>query len=678
MKNFFSEAYQITETLYESGNSLIYRVLRQTDGQSVILKLLQDTYPSPERIAQFKREYELTHNLHHPGIIDAYHIETLNNRWCISLEDFGGQNLHQLNLAPLSPTDFLPLAIEIVEILGYLHQNHIIHKDINPSNILFNPTTQTIKLIDFGLSTVLSQEISTFRNPNLLEGTLAYISPEQTGRMNRSVDYRTDFYSLGITFYELLTGSLPFLAQDPLELVHSHLAKPPTPPYQINSKIPQALSQIILKLVAKNAEDRYKSASGLKADLQQCWDSLQRKGKIALFPLGIQDISERLQIPQKLYGREQEVATLIEAFKSVTSPPDDPEFNSTKITLVSGYSGIGKTALVQEIYKPITRGKGYFIAGKFDQFHRNIPYASLIQAFRSLIKQFLTETDSQIAQWREKLQKALGVNAPVIIEVIPELATILGTQSPIPELSPVEAQNRFNLAFQNFIKVFTQPEHPLAIFLDDLQWADSASLQLIELIMTAPESQCLFLIGAYRDNEVSATHPLMLTVEAIKKTQARVLEISLKPLALSDVTQLLADTLYQRPQQVQPLAELVESKTGGNPFFLTEFLKTLYGEGWLRFDYNGRIWQWNIQQIQGQPIADNVVDLMAAKLHKLPPETQTILELAACIGNQFDLTTLAIIAETSARETALTLKPALNEGFILPLSDDYNLRFAHF
>ncbi|AFY84859.1 putative ATPase [Oscillatoria acuminata PCC 6304] len=670
----FNDNYNILEKIHETSSSIIYRAISKIENFPVVLKILKDAYPSPQKIAQFKREYEITQTLlHYHGIIDTYGIGNQDNRWFISLEDFGAKSLKQLEIAgDLSLDNFLYIGIKIAKILSYLHQNHVIHKDINPSNILMNSTTQQIKIIDFGISTVLSRETPTFRSPNLLEGTLAYLSPEQTGRMNRSIDYRTDFYSLGATFYELLTGTVPFSTTDPLELVHSHIAKSPMPPHQMNPEIPEAISDIVLKLMAKNAEDRYQSALGLKADLEECLRQWQTSGNIIGFPLAIQDIYDRLQIPQKLYGREREVSRLLAAFEEVTSPTENQQAIPA-LMLISGYSGIGKTALVQEIHKPITREKGYFISGKFDQFQRNIPYASLIQALRSLIKQILTESEEKITQWREKLLTAVAPNGQVIIEVIPEFEAIIGTQNPVPPLPPAEGQNRFNLVFQNFIKVFTQPEHPLVIFLDDLQWADSASLQLVQRLMTAADSQYLFLIGAYRDNEVNPAHPLMLTVEEIKKDRPTVYEISLNPLALVDITQLISDTLHQRLDLVQPLAQLLQTKTEGNPFFLTEFLKTLYNEDLLIFDYNDRNWHWDIQRIQEQPIAENVVDLMAAKLHKLPVETQTALQLAACIGNQFDLATLALINETSARETAFALKPAMNQGFIFPLSDDYKL-----
>ncbi|HEY9633204.1 MAG TPA: AAA family ATPase [Coleofasciculaceae cyanobacterium] len=695
--------YQITEKLYESANSLIYHGQRQVDNQPVVLKMLKQAYPPPEKIAWFKREYEITKSLDLMGVVDAYSLENDHNHWVMVLEDFGGESLKPLmQRRQLSLSEFLSLAIQVADILGQVHQRHVIHKDINPSNIVLNSTTGQLKLIDFGISTVLSQENQTLRNPNVLEGTLAYISPEQTGRMNRAIDYRTDFYSLGATFYELLTGQLPFETTDAMELVHSHIAKLPTPPEQMirdgalvrTEEIPKAVSDIVMKLMAKNAEDRYQSAYGLKADLEECHRQWQAQGQIDPFTLGRADVSDRFQIPQKLYGREKEVETILAAFERVAVRKVDVNSQSkiqpsltkggVEMMLVAGYSGIGKSALVQEVYKPITRQRGYFISGKFDQFQRDIPYASLVQAFRSLILQLLTESEAQIGAWREKLLATLGDNGQVIIDVIPEVELIIGTQPALPELAPAEAQNRFNLVFQNFIKVFTKPEHPLVLFLDDLQWADGASLKLIELLMTTPDSQYLFIIGAYRDNEVSEGHPLMLTLDEIHKVGGIVNSINLGPLDLSNVNQLIADTLKCVPERARPLAELVLVKTNGNPFFINEFLKSLYSENLLTFDVTPLIsplgkegskgrWQWNLEQIQAQNITDNVVELMAAKVQKLPRPTQQVLKLAACIGNQFNLQTLAIVCEKSPQQTATELWGAMQEGLILPLSDAYKL-----
>ena len=660
--------YQITEQLHESANSYVYRALRKADDRPVVLKILKQDYPPPEKIAWFKREYETTHNLNDiNGVVDIYGLENDQNRFFMILEDLEATSVDRLKLAgQMSLTDFLTRAISVTDILGQLHQRYLIHKDINPSNILLNTKTGQIKLIDFGISTVLSRENATFSNPNLLEGTLAYLSPEQTGRMNRSIDYRTDFYSLGVTFYELLTGQLPFPMSDALEVVHCHIARQPVPPHSLKSEIPETISDIVLKLMAKNAENRYQSTYGFKADLEECLRQWQTAGRIEPFPIGRSDVSDRFEIPQKLYGREAEIAALMAGAERVSQ-------GASEMMLVAGYSGIGKSALVQEIYKPLTRQRGYFIAGKFDQFQRDIPYASLLQAFQSLMRQLLTESEAAIATWRDKLINALGANGQIIIEVIPELERIIGPQPAIPTLGPTEAQNRFNFVFQNFINVFTQAEHPLVMFLDDLQWADGASLKLIQLLMTAPDSHYLFLMGAYRDNEVSPGHPLMLTLEDINKANALVNTMTLSPLTLPHLTELMIDIFHCQPKAVKPLAELVQSKTGGNPFFVNEFLKSLYAEALVTFDYQQGGWQWDLTKIQAQQITDNVVGLMADKIQKLPSATQAVLKLAACIGNQFDLERLAMVSEQSARDTAADLWAAITEGFVLPQSDAYKL-----
>ncbi|NEO18950.1 MULTISPECIES: AAA family ATPase [unclassified Moorena] len=659
--------YQVTEKLHESTNSLVYRGHRRADHQPVILKMLKQAYPSPESIAWFKREYETTQTINLPGVIDVYSWENLETNWVMVLEDFGGESLNRIiPKQEFTIGEFLHLAIEIVDILGQVHQQHIIHKDINPSNIILNQNTGKLKLIDFGISTTLSREISTFRNPNVLEGTLAYISPEQTGRMNRAIDYRTDFYSLGVTFYELLTGELPFPSNDVLELVHCHIAKQPTPPQELKPEIPAILSALLLKLMAKNAEERYLSAYRIKADLEECFRQWQTKGQIDAFVIDQHNVSDQFQIPQKLYGREQEISTLLAAFERVSQ-------GASEIMLVSGYSGIGKSVLIQEVYKPLTRQHGYFISGKFDQFQRNIPYASLIQAFRSLVQQLLTESQAEIHNWREKLQGELGKNGQVIIEFIPEVELIIGPQPPVPELPPSELRNRFNFVFQKFIKIFTQPEHPLVIFLDDLQWADRASLKLIQLLMTAADNKYLFIIGAYRDNEVNDVHPLTQSLEQLEKARVTIKRILLLPLALTDVTQLIVDTFLVDSITAKQLAELIQEKTGGNPFFINEFIKSMYSEGWLYFNYHSHKWEWDIEQIKAQPITDNVVELMIKKVKKIPTATQALLKLAACIGNQFYLKTLAVIYEKSIQETATDLQSALQSGLIVPLSYAYQL-----
>lgn len=660
--------YHVQEQLYESENSLIYRGCREAEEQSVILKMLKQPYPPPEKIAWFRREYELTRGLDLEKVIKVYNLTTDQHRPVMVLEDFGGESL-ELHLKKrrrlFPPAEFLPLAIQIAEILSQVHQQHVMHKDVNPSNVVWNPQTGQVKLIDFGISTVLSRENPVVRNPTVGEGTLAYISPEQTGRMNRAMDYRTDLYSLGVTFYELLTGQLPFPTNDAMALLHAHIAKQPPAPQKIIPDLPQFLSALVMKLLAKNAEDRYQSAHGLKVDLEECVLQPQIVGR-SVFPLGQHDTVSRFNIPQRLYGRERDVDILLTAFGRVSQ-------GSGETMLISGHAGIGKSALVHEVYKPITRQRGYFITGKFDQLHRNIPYAPLTQAFRSLMQQLLTESETQVASWREQLLTALGPNGRVLIDVIPEVTLIIGPQPPVPTLPPAEAQNRLSLVFQNFIRVFTRAEHPLVLFLDDLQWADAASLNLVRLLMTAPDNQYLFVIGAYRDNEVHEAHPLMLALNEIQKAGSIVNRLVLQPLDSSDVCWLIADTLKSTTEEVRPLAELVLAKTNGNPFFVNEFLKSLYSEELLTFDFQRRGWQWNIAHIRGRNITENVVALMSEKVQRLGQQTQQVLKLAACIGNQFDLRTLAIVYEHSVKETAADLWEAMEEGLVLPLGNTYKL-----
>jgi predicted ATPase/signal transduction histidine kinase len=467
-----------------------------------------------------------------------------------------------------------------------------------------------------------------------------------------------------VTFYELLTGQLPFQSQDPLELVHSHIARQPTPPQALTPAIPRPVAEIVLKLMAKSAEARYQSAYGLKADLAECLRQWQATEQIAPFALGQHDTSDRLQIPQKLYGRAVETAALLSAFERVRQ-------GASELFCVAGAAGIGKSALVQEVYKPLTRDRGYFIAGKFDQYQRNVPYSALLQAFRGLARQLLSESEAEIAEWRERLQRALGAIGQIIVNVIPDVALIVGPQPDVAALPPAEAQIRFKLAFQNFIRVFTRPNHPLVLFLDDLQWADGASLKLLEVLMTDADRPHLFVIGAYRENEVEAGSPLLLTLAAIQDAGAKAQTVALGPLALSDVTALVAETVFCAPEAAQPLAELVLAKTGGNPFFIGEFLKMLHAAGWLTFEAGA--WRWELDQIRAQRITDNVVALMAGKVQQLSPETQAILRLAAGMGHQFDLQNLALVSEQTPAATAAALWPALVEGLLLPLDDAYKL-----
>ncbi|MEN8218006.1 MAG: serine/threonine-protein kinase PknK [Pseudomonadota bacterium] len=737
--------YQITQQIYESANSLVYRALR--DNQPIILKVLKENYPSPEELTRYRQEYDIVcHLADLDGVVKAYSLEKHRKTLVICLEDFGAESLKIWldEQRTFTFDELLTFAIRATEILGQIHGQNIIHKDINPSNIILNPSSGVLKIIDFGISTQFSKQHLTLKNPDMLEGTLAYMSPEQTGRMNRALDYRSDFYSLGATFYELFTGKVPFESKDAMELVHCHIAKQPKPPSQINPDLPPAISNIILKLLEKTAEARYQSAWGIKADLEQLQENLPGFKNLAGldFEIAQKDISARFQIPQKLYGRESEIDTLLSAFERVAN-------GKTEILLIAGYSGIGKSVLVKEIYKSLT-GR-YFISGKFDQYQRNIPYSAL--AFKELVRQLLTESETQLRQWKDRILTALGPNGQVIIDVLPEMELIIGKQPKVPQLGATESQNRFNLVFQNFMRVFCQPKRPLVMFLDDLQWVDSATLNLLELVTTDKENTALFLIGA--DNEVDPTHPLITTLDKLREENVTINQITLKPLAFEHINQLIAESLHQdsgqpqgiaptnrnvdsgQPQGIAPtnrnvgailygcpqnlkavgsLTDLVMRKTGGNPFFVNQFLHTLYEKKLLKyaapFNYLEKIvnsfrgkscfgnfasrisrnpkstlncklllkgakyadsslgkWQWDIDKIETLNITDNIVELMIGKLKKLPKSAQRVLRLAACVGNRFDLNTLSVIYEKSATDTFQDLMPILTEGLILPLSE---------
>lgn len=682
----------IQDKIYESANSLVYRGIRD-DGSSIVVKLLKQDYPSARELTRYRQEYAITRSLNLEGVIKAYSQQDYRRTLVILLEDFGGESLehwmrqHPETFCPMPLTPFLKLAIDLTNILGKIHAAKIIHKDINPGNIVLNPDTGVAKIIDFGIATQFNRTNPTFKSPHGLEGTLAYLSPEQTGRMNRSIDYRTDFYSLGVTFYQLLTGHLPFPTTDVLELVHCHIAKQPTPLHELNAAIPAAVSHIIIKLMAKNAEDRYQSTWGIKADLERCAEQLSASGQISYIQLGLQDVSDRFQIPQKLYGRGAEIAALLAAFERVAGGSDaeidrrtDAESNnipvSAEMMLVSGYSGVGKSALVQELYKPIAAKRGYFISGKFDQFGRNIPYSAIVDALRKLMQQLLGEPDERVQKWRSRLLTALGTNGQIIVDVIPEVELIIGRQQAVPEVGATEAQNRFNRVFQQFMRVFCSKEHPLTIFLDDLQWVDAATLKLIELLLLDEQTPALFLIGAYRNNEVNPAHPLALMLDILRKQGAVLQEIILAPLTLEPLSQLIAETLHRDVDTVHFLAELVLSKTHGNPFFANEFLRILHTENLLTFDAEHLSWQWNIDRIQAQAIADNVVELLLIQLKKLPENAQQVLRLAACVGAEFDLETLAIVCYRSPMVIPLGLHRVMSFMELFCVASSKKLRLV--
>ncbi|HAI77331.1 MAG TPA: serine/threonine protein kinase, partial [Microscillaceae bacterium] len=662
-----------TKLFFEGDNSLIYLTSDKDTGKPILLKVMRKSHPTSDELSLFLNEYAITKNLPIKGLRKIIGRVTIDGKPALWMEYVEAQTFKQYFIEQTkSLSELLEVMSEVCGILGEIHQHNIIHKDINSNNILITPDKE-VKIIDFGISTNISVKNTRLGNPESLEGTLAYISPEQTGRMNRMVDYRSDLYSLGVTFYEALTGMLPFESEDALELVHAHLALTAKPPYQLDKSIPRLLSDLVMKLMSKNAEDRYQSALGIKADIDKIKEALAKQ-KQPDFKLATEDFSGKFQIPQKLYGREKELDLLLKSY-------DRTCLGSTELLLIEGYSGVGKTALVHEIHKPITEKRGYFIEGKFDQFQRNVPYFAWIQAFKDFTNQLLTEDAESLERWKTKILQAVGGNGSILIEVIPQMALIIGDQHEVLELGPSEASNRFNLVFQNFVNVISKKEHPLVIFIDDWQWADSASLSLLETLLDNKNQDYLLIITAYRGNEVTPTHPFMMTVEELAKQKLAIQTIQLGNLKTDDLQKLITDSLLVNKADTAELTQLIYAKTQGNAYFVNQILQTLYEKSLLRFDLASRQWKWDIGQIQAMNITDNVVDLMTEKVKQLPEYTQNTLKYAACIGNRFSLSTLALVDddETTTEDNLEIIKeliePGLVEGLISPYGKEF--KFAH-
>ncbi|HEX2574104.1 MAG TPA: AAA family ATPase [Polyangia bacterium] len=660
--------YEISQLLFEGRSTVVYRARREADGQPVILKALSQPQPPPSVLARLQREYELLRSLALPGVVAVYGLEKHDRTWVMFLEDFGGTSLQRLLAqGPLPVAEVLAIALAVSETLAAIHERGIIHKDLTPGNIAYNPATGQVKVIDFGISTRLVQESPEFSNVQAAEGTLAYIAPEQTGRMNRHVDYRSDFYTLGATLYHLVTGQPPFTETDPLALIHCHIARRPLAPHLRSDLpegvvVPEGLSDIVIKLLSKDVEARYQSAAGLHADLAHAAAAWRERRAIPHFDLGRRDRSLHFHVPQRLYAREIELGQLLSAFARVAG-------GAAETLFVSGPPGIGKSMLVQEVYRPVTERRGYFAAGKFDQLQRNVPYAPLLEAFRKLLRELLGESEAVLAEWRKRFAQALGPNGALMEEVIPELAHLLEVPPPVPELPPAEAQNRFLLVLLHFVRAFAGPEHPLVVFLDDLQWADGASLEFIERLMTASDTGHVFFIGAYRDDSAREAHPVAHLREAILKAGAHVEETHLGPLGPVPLSQLVADALGTSVKEATPLAHLLHDKTGGNPFFVGALLEELYRGRLLQYDAPRGLWTWDLQKIAGLALTDNVVELVLGRARHLTPAAQEVLERAACIGNHFDLATLVAVDERTARETARDLGECVAAGLVLPLGE---------
>ncbi len=653
--------YELLEEIVGTDRDVVYRGRRRADGAAALLKTPRRSPPGALDADRLDREGELLRSLDLEAVARPLEMVRCDDGCFLVLEDRGGLPLTALMRSRRRDLSlFFRVAIQMASLLSELHRRDVVLRRLTPSSLMVDPETGELRLIDLGLAARGAAADGQPAPPESLAGSLAYLSPEMTGRMNRAVDYRTDFYSLGVVLYEMLTGSPPFLSEDALELIHWHIARTPPAPRLVEPAVPEPVSDIVSRLLAKTAEGRYQSAAGLAEDLRACAREWAEHGVMRPFPLAQRDVPERFVVSQTLYGRSREVEALQAVFDAVCAGP-------SALALVAGYSGIGKTSLIQELYRPIVRRRGAFAAGKLDQVVRNSPYGALIQAIRALVQQLLAQSEDRVALWRARLAEALGPNAGVITEVIPEVELILGEQAPPAALGSTEAQNRFRLAFQNFIGALARRDHPLVIFLDDLQWVDAATLSLLAPLLTSSDVRHLLLIGAFRDNEVDESHPLRLTLGPLAAAGARIHTLELEPLRSRDMGQLLQDTLHAGPTEVEPLADLVMRKTGGNPFFLTQFLKSLHQRRFIEFDPEARRWRVRMDDIVGVAMTDNVIDLMTQKIRLLPPRTQRILTLAACVGNTFGLDVLAIVSRGEPERIAADLRDAAEQGLIVPV-----------
>src|SRR6267378_8103368 len=654
------------ETLRDSGEFVLSRA-RQLGNPVPVLVLVAER-PASASLKRLEHEYALAADLDPKWAARPLALARHNGNAALVLDDSGNEPLDLILSRPLELVRFLRLAISLATALGQVHWHGLIHKDIKPANVLVD-AAGNVRLTGFGIASRLTREHQAPAPPEGIAGTLAYMAPEQTGRMNRSIDSRSDLYSLGVTLYQMLSGILPFSASDPMEWVHCHIARQPVPPGERLKDVPAPVFAIILKLLAKTAEDRYQTASGVEADLRKCLTELESLGHVGAFTLGAHDTSDRLLMPEKLYGRDRERQALLDAFDQVVAT------GTPILVLVSGYSGIGKSSVVNELDKAVVRPRGFFISGKFDQHKRDIPYATIAQAFQTLTRQILSKSDAEVDRWRETIRAAVSPNGQLIVNLIPELEFVIGKQPPIPELPPTEAQARFHMVFRSFLGVFARKEHPLALFLDDLQWLDGATLRLLGDLARHPDVSHFLLIGAFRDNEVGRSHPLVQALDDIRESGAIVRDIVLTPLSLDDLTAFVADTLHCTEATAAPLARLLHEKTLGNPFFAIQFLTALREEHLLAFDAREEVWTWDLDRIHARGFTDNVVDLMVDKLKRLPAATQEALEQLACLGNSADIATLSIVYGKPVDRAHLDLWDAVLLGFVVRLEGSF--KFVH-
>lgn len=660
--------HTLLENIWKRGPASVYRGYRDVDRVPVMVKTPRSEYPEPRELAKLENEYQILRELVHPGIVRVFGLESVGYSLALILEDIAGQSLHEhLEAGRLDLGVTLRLGGMIARALDAIHQGGVLHKDINPQNLIYNAETGEVKIIDFGIATRLGREIQRAARPEALEGTLAYIAPEQTGRLDRDTDHRADLYSLGATLYHMLTGALPFQKANPIELIHSHIAQLPAPPRELVPEIPAPVSDCVLKLLEKEPELRYQSARGLAWDLERLRERWEAGGPIEPMPLGQRDVGAALCMPQRVYGRDAEVQSLLASL-------DRAREGRPEMVLITGAAGVGKSALVQEVHRAIARSGGQLVASKFDQIQRDRPFWSLTQAFGALIRQLLAGTPESLSAWRDRLTAALGPDGQVLVDLLPELELVLGRQPPAASLGPIEAQARFGLVFQRFARVFCEQARPLALFLDDLQWADPASISMLPQLLTDPEGAHLLIIGAYRDQEVGEAHPLRGALRTLRNEGCALAELRLAPLELSSLRQLLRDALVHVDEApLEGLAEQVFAKAHGNPLFTTRLLAAWQREGLLSIDPGSDRWTWEAPAIAAAPVADNVVEFLTGRLSTFEPDTRRLLAIAACIGHEFDRATLSSVARLAPAAVAGKLLPAIREGLIVPLNAECRL-----
>ena len=650
------------------GTVPLYRGARDA-GSPILVVELQERTASAEAVQRLEWEYALRAELDPAWAARPVALIRDHGRISLGLEDPGGEPLDQLCGQAWPIAVFLQIAISLAAALRGVHDRGLVHRDINPANILVDVAGAGVRLTGFGIATRASRERIGPDPPETIAGTLAYMAPEQTGRMNRSTDSRSDLYGLGATFYELLTGAPPFTASDPMELIHCHIAQQPAPPNARVAAIPAQLSVIVLKLLAKTPEDRYQTAAGLEADLRRCLALYEAHGRIDPFALGARDVPDRLVIPEKLYGRDAEVETLLAAFEQVAT------LGGTGVVLLSGDSGAGKSSVVNELHDALAARRGLFASGKFDQYMRDIPYATLAQAFQGLVRSLLGRSEVELRRWRQALKDALGSNGQLIVNLVPELELVIGKQAQLGDLPAQDARLRFQMVFRRFLGVFASEAHPFVLFMDDLQWLDAATLDLLEHLATHPDLKGLLLIGAYRTGKVGPSPEQSRAIEAIRASKAEVSELALAPLSIEDVAQLVSDTLRCERERALPLAQLLHEKTAGNPFFAVQFLTSLAEESLLGFDSGASEWRWDLDRIRAKSYSDNVVDLMTEKLGRLSGPAREALKDLAGLGAAADVATLALVHGRTEEVIHGVLGEAADAGLIIRQGDAYT--FLH-